>query len=332
MSHKPRRSIATLATACGHAGEQAITPAAAEKPQLATAYTLPSDRAYPESITVDAKTGATYVSSYLTGEVFRAAPNTDAAEIFLPAGAEGRNTANGVKVDPAGRLWVIDSTKGVAVYDTSTRALLAQFAATGTDRFFVNDLVFTPDGTAYLTDSVRPVLYRVTPAQFDTARANGGHGDLIAAFDLGSALAPHAPDAYNLNGVVADAAGRYLLVVDMTGGDLYRVSLAPGDNAPIRRVTLRGDDLKGTDGMELRGETLWAAQNSANAISRWHIGDDGASATEEQRFTDPGLAIPTSLVHRGDELLVAASQFDKGGPFGPGTPNRPFRVLKVSGI
>ncbi|MEJ8642646.1 hypothetical protein WKI68_17065 [Streptomyces sp. MS1.HAVA.3] len=47
--------------------------------------------------------------------------------MFLPSGTDGRRTANGLRVDPLGRLWVTDSTTGVAVYDTATGARLAHF-------------------------------------------------------------------------------------------------------------------------------------------------------------------------------------------------------------
>ncbi|WP_242438958.1 hypothetical protein [Streptomyces sp. CB00455] len=82
-------------------------------------------------------------------------------------------------MDGHGRLWVTDSTAGVAVYDTATGGRLARFEAPGAPSgHFVNDLTLTPDGTAYLTDSVRGVVYRVTPAQL--AR-------VVAIFEPGSA-------------------------------------------------------------------------------------------------------------------------------------------------
>ena len=38
----------------------------------------------------------------------------------------------------------------------------------------VNDVTLTPDGSAYLTDSTRGVIYRVTPGQLAHARTHGG--------------------------------------------------------------------------------------------------------------------------------------------------------------
>ncbi|MFI9510815.1 SMP-30/gluconolactonase/LRE family protein [Nocardia sp. NPDC052566] len=337
MSHLFRRRVPTVAVSLALAAVTAVAcgksdePAAPSGPRITSAYALPDDRAYPEGIAADPRTGDTYVGSYTNGAVYRAARGAQRAEVFLPAGADGRKTANGLRVDQAGRLWVIDSTKGVTVYDIATRAALARFEITGTAAHFVNDLAITPDGTAYLTDSMRGVVYRVTPAQVTDAQANGGRADLTVAVDLNPSLAAHGPDAITLNGIVADAAGRYLLVVDMTAGELHRIALNPADPAPIRKVTLRGGDVKHGDGLELNGDTLWVVQNTANTIARWRLTDDYTTATLETTLTNESLSIPTTLTHADNHLLVVASQFDKGGPMGQGTP-APFAVLAVDNL
>ncbi|MFG3255993.1 SMP-30/gluconolactonase/LRE family protein [Streptomyces sp. NPDC048172] len=299
------------------------TPASATTPTVTTAYELPGDRVYPEGIAADPRSDDVYAASWQDGTVYRMAPGHRVAERFLPAGADGRHTANGLKVDRAGRLWVTDSTTGVAVYDTRTRRLLARFDVPEPDRAtFVNDVALTPDGTAYLTDSTRAVVYRVTPAQLAHARTHGGRGTLTPRYDLGG-------EATALNGIAAAPSGRYLLTVDMESGALFRLDAA-SDTA--RPVTLRGGDLRQGDGLELRGRTLWAVHNRAHALSRWHLGDDGRTARQERRITDRRLALPTTLVRERGELLVVRSQFDKGGPMGPGTPETPFSVAAVKGL
>ncbi|MET8248169.1 SMP-30/gluconolactonase/LRE family protein [Streptomyces sp. NPDC005202] len=321
-----RRTFLTTAAALAVA---ATVPAAqaATAPRITTAFALPGDRVYPEGIALDPRTGDAYVGSYTTGAVYRAAPGRRTAEVFLPAGADGRLTANGLKADRAGRLWVIDSTVGVDVYDVRGRALLARFRVPGDAPRFVNDLAIAPDGTAYLTDSTRGVVYAVTPA--DLARARGGTASLRARYDLSGVRDTQVPDAYTLNGIVADPAGRYLLVVDMTGGGLYRIDLASGT---VRQVALHGGDLKHGDGLELAHGTVWAAHNTVNTVSRWRLDAGAASARLERQVTDAALQIPTTLGRRHGRLLVVRSQFDKGGPMGPGTPETPFTVAWVAGI
>jgi hypothetical protein len=95
---------------------------------------------------------------------------------------------------------------------------------------------------------------------------------------------------------------------------------------------LNGGDLKNGDGLELAHGTLWAAQNATNTLSRWRLSPDGTSARLERRFTDTALQIPTTLARTHGRLLVVRSQFDKGGPMGPGVPEEPFTVAWVDGI
>ncbi|MEW2139773.1 superoxide dismutase [Streptomyces sp. NPDC005409] len=294
--------------ALGAAPEQA----GATDARISTAFSLPGGKVYPEGIAADPRTHTVYVGSYADGTVYRARPGRRTAEVFLPSGTDGRRTANGLQVDDRGRLWVTDSTAGVSVYDTATGARLAHFEVAGASPRFVNDLTITPDGTAYLTDSVRSVIYRVTPDQLAA-----GSGTLTEAYDLTPALRPRPAGTFTLNGIVSDRAGRYLLTVDMTGGDLYRVDLADG---AVRRVDLVGGDLKAADGLDLSPDgTLRVAHNVPNTLTRWQLSGDGTRARLVHTLTDPALQIPTTLTHTRGRTLVVRSQFDKGGPMTPST-------------
>lgn len=334
MSRTTRRcwSTTVLAAAAGLVLAGCGRPAEpAPAPRIDTAFELPGDRVYPEGVAVDEHTGDVYVGSYADGTIYRNTVGATRAEVFLPPGTDGRRTANGLRIDRAGRLWVLDSTAGAAVYDLGSRRLRARFDVPGTGDRFVNDIAFGPDGTAYLTDSRRHLIYQVTPADLDRALTGDGHGELGRAFDLASALEPHGPDAYTLNGIVTDPTGAYLLTADTTGGDLYRVALTPGPT-PIRRVNLVGGELTLADGLDLDGTTLRAAHNTDDIVSTWTLSDTGDTATRTAEYHDDALGVPTTLVHDRDRVLVVASQFDKGGPLGTGTPTDPFRVLAVTGL
>lgn len=326
----PPTTVLTLATALTTALAAVLTvgaaPARADDARISTAFVLPGGKVYPEGIATDPRTHTVYVGSYADGTVYRARAGRRTAEVFLPAGTDGRHTANGLRVDARGRLWVTDSTSGVSVYDTSSGARLAHFEVAGTGPLFVNDLTLTPDGTAYLTDSVRAVIYRVTPAQLAV-----GSGALTAAYDLTPALRPRPAGAFSLNGIVSDRAGRYLLTVDMTEGDLYRVDLATG---AVRRVALTGGDMKAADGLDLSPDgTLRVAHNVSNTLTRWQLSPDGTRARLVRTITDPSLQIPTTLAHTRGRTLVVRSQFDKGGPMTPstGTPTT-FTIASVRGL
>lgn len=293
---------------------------------ISTAFTLPGTQVFPEGIAADPRTGTVYVGSYKDGTVYRARSGGRAAEVFLPAGTDGRHTANGLRVDGHGRLWVTDSTSGVSVYDTRTGARTAHFEIPGSGPRFLNDLAVTPDGTAYLTDSVRAVVYRVTPEQLAA-----GSGPLRAAYDLSGRLTPSPAGSFSLNGITADPAGRFLLTVDMTAGDLYRIDPVSGE---VSRVALTGGDLKTADGLDLApGGVLRAAQNTRNTLSRWQVSADGTRARLVRTVTDPSLQIPTTLVRVPGRTLVVRSQFDKDGGVLPstGAPTE-FTVASVRGF
>uniref|UniRef100_A0AAU2JTK0 SMP-30/gluconolactonase/LRE family protein n=1 Tax=Streptomyces sp. NBC_00049 TaxID=2903617 RepID=A0AAU2JTK0_9ACTN len=314
------------ATAGAHVTAGAHATARATDSRISTAFSIPGAKVYPEGIAADARTGTVYVGSYADGTVYRARPGRPEADVFLPSGTDGRHTANGLRVDARGRLWVTDSTSGVSVYETATGTRLARFEVASAGPRFVNDLTITPDGTAYLSDSVRNVIYRVTPAQL----AAGG-GSLTEAYDLTAALRPRPEGTFALNGIVSDRAGRYLLTVDMTMGDLLRVDLATG---AVRRVALTGGDLKAGDGLDLAADgTLRVAHNTTNTLTRWRLTADGTRGRLTRTITDPSLQIPTTLTHTRGRTLVVRSQFDKGGPLTPstGTPTT-FTIAAVRGL
>lgn len=307
---------------------RAATQAQAQAPdgRISTAFTLPGAKVFPEGIAADPRTGTVYVGSYTDGTIYRARSGGRTAEVFLPSGTDGRHTANGLRVDGHGRLWVTDSTAGVSVYDTRSGARLAHFEIPGSDPRFLNDLAVTPDGTAYLTDSVRAVVYRVTPDQLAA-----GSGPLLPAYDLSGMLTPSPAGSFTLNGIAADPAGRYLLTVDMTAGELYRIDPRTG---AVSRVALTGGDLKTADGLDLApGGVLRAAQNTRNALSRWQLSADGTRARLVRTITDPSLQIPTTLAQLPGRTLVVRSQFDKdGGPMpSTGAPTA-FTVASVRGL
>ncbi|WP_234308618.1 SMP-30/gluconolactonase/LRE family protein [Streptomyces sp. NRRL F-4428] len=343
-----RRSVVVAASLAGALalGAAAPTPALALTPtttpsvavaasvahpsgdaRISTAFALPGAKVYPEGIAADPRTHTVYVGSYTDGTIYRTRRGRAEAEVFLPSGTDGRRTANGLRVDARGRLWVTDSTAGVSVYDTATGRRLAHFEVAAGSARFVNDLTLTPDGTAYLTDSSRGVIYRVTPRQLAV-----GSGVLTEAYDLTPAMRPRPAGSYSLNGITSDRAGRYLLTVDMTAGDLYRIDLRTG---AVRRVALTGGDMKAADGLDLAPDgTLRVAHNVTNTLTRWQVCADGTRARLTRTITDPSLQIPTTLARVPGHTLVVRSQFDKGGPLDPdgtGTPTA-FTVASVRGF
>lgn len=131
--------------------------------QEAARFTLPGDAVYPEGIAYDAATGDLYVGSTRTGTVYRGdADEPGELEVFLRGGQDGRTSVTGMKVDGYGRLFVAGRSTGrIFVYDTASGRLIRALAAPPAPRTLLNDVAVT-DEAAYVTDSFRPQLFRVS--------------------------------------------------------------------------------------------------------------------------------------------------------------------------
>ncbi len=137
-------------------------PAVAQMARPTLVYELPGSNVFPEGV---ATRGRSYfVTSTSTGAVFKGdvtRPNRE-AQVFLPGGADGRSTAIGIKATPDRLLVAGGDTGTLFVYNRRTGELVRRYsngvAAGGT---FLNDVALDPAGNAYVTDSLRPVLYKV---------------------------------------------------------------------------------------------------------------------------------------------------------------------------
>ncbi|MGW7443372.1 hypothetical protein [Kitasatospora sp. NPDC054795] len=116
---------------------------------------------------------------------------------------------------------------GIGAYDLDTgrRLFCTDLAAVAADGagHLANDIAIGPDGTAYVTDSFAPVVYRVAP-------------DGSAAVLLRDPRLAPAPGAYGLNGIV-HRDGR-LILGKWDDGTLWQVP--SGNPAALRRVEVAG--------------------------------------------------------------------------------------------
>ena len=112
-----------------------------------------------------------YVGSTTDGTIYRGALAGTAATPFLPGGQDGRTSAVGLKVAD-GYLFVAGGATGrFFVYDLDSGELVGSFPVDPADRrgpTFLNDVAVAPDGSVYITDSLRPVLYRIGPDDYAT--------------------------------------------------------------------------------------------------------------------------------------------------------------------
>lgn len=187
--------------------------------------------------------------------------------------------------NPALGIYALGSGETIHVID------LATVAAPG--GHIANDVVSDADGNAYVTDTLTPAIYRVTPDGTATifsddmalARANG-----IEIYD-----------------------NRYLIVATLTGPDLLRVSL---DDPPV--VTPIVVDLPGGgDGIVFTANGDLAVVGSAGGtgvVHRLRSDDDWASAQMVGVWNTAqlGFGIPTTAAMRGaDVYVIFAHLFDE---------------------
>src|SRR5262245_5292772 len=173
--------------------------------QSARVHELPGPTAFPESIGVDDRTGTFFTGSVVDGTVFRGTLARRRADVFLPAGTDGRTAVAAVKVDDSGRIWLADACNGRVPVYSQTGRLTHSFLLRGPGTPTVNDLAFS-HGETCVTDSSRPVLYRLSQAAAD----DPGTTAVNPWLPVSPAVIYHAgtgPLGVNLNGIVASADG-----------------------------------------------------------------------------------------------------------------------------
>jgi sugar lactone lactonase YvrE len=271
----------------------------------------------PEGITVAAD-GTLYVSSIGGGAIFRGHVDEPHLDEWVPAGDAGRTQAAGIHVDRRGRVFVaaaVGADGVLDVYDRQGRLLArreppVQPAA-------LNDLVLTRDAV-YVTDSVRQVVYRAVLRGREI-------GELEEWLDL-NPHSPAPPDDRFLNGIVAGAGRRVLLVADLMTEVLFRVHVA---TRAVEIVDLGGAEWGG-DGMLLEGRDLYAViwddqpdGSFTQQVRAARLAPDLRSGTVVARVDHPSFLDPTTLARDRDRLLVVNSQLLHQ----PGTP--PFTVTAI---
>ncbi len=178
---------------------------------------------------------------------------------------------------------------GVGAYDLATgqRLFYVDLSAVAGDGgpHFANDLAFGPDGTAYVTDSFAPIVYRV------------GTDGSASVLVRDSRLAAPA-GAFGLNGIVRQ--GGWLVLGKYDDGTLWRVRI--DRPTELAQVAVTGDAaaLVGLDGMLRRSDgTVLGVTNRLGGNGRdaelelrsddsWHT----ARITEDHPSPDP---VPTAL-------------------------------------
>ena len=264
--------------------------------EAARRYALDDPQAFPEGVAVDAKRGLIFTGSSRNGSIYAVNAQTGAVSTFSPGGAVGRTSALGLKLDGQGRLWVAGGSTGAVSVLTPDGAPLTTLMTPPSPQSYLNDLVLGPDGSAYVTDSSRPMIWRVTP---DLKRVEPWRPLEGTPIRYGRGI--------NLNGIALSADGRALYTIQYNTGRLYRIELA---SRAIREVRLTRPLLYG-DGLLLDGHTLYVSQNRENSVTKLALSADGLSAQVAGQTSADGLFYPSTLALLEGDLIAVNSQLDR---------------------
>ncbi len=269
-------------------------------------YPLPGAQDFPEGVAYDVRKGVIYTGSAQNGTIYAIDAASGAVTKFQEGGALGRMVALGMKVDPQGRLWVAGDAQGTVSLLSPDGMTLKVLETPKSPRPYVNDLVLAPDGNAYVTDSSRPVLFRVDRNM-----------NLTAWLDLSKTPIKYGPGV-NLNGIVATPDGKYLLAVQLNTGELWRIDLR---TKAVKKVM---GGLVNGDGLLLDGQSLYVARNRSQVITKVTLSADYGSGQVVKEEPLAGLRFPATLARVGGDLVVTQAQLDRMG----GTPETPFKLTR----
>lgn len=271
------------------------------------AFTLPDREMIPEGVAYDPISRRFFVGSIHQGRIVSVDKNGKSTD-FSSAG-DGLWSVSGMTVDADRRvLWATTSSfpqfagykpsdkgrAGVFKYDLNTGKLLDRFfAPTGDGEHGLGDLTIDRSGRVYISDSISPVIYTITPK--------------------GKELETFVRDATfsSLNGITFDTSEKTLYVSDYTNG-IYKIDVLSKKLVqikPSRKVTLIG-----IDGLYFFRGDLIATQNgvSPQRVVRFSLNTAKTEVTEwraleanHRDFLEPTLGV----IVNGTFFYVANSQW-----------------------
>jgi sugar lactone lactonase YvrE len=289
-------------------------------PAITKTYALPGNQVFPEGVAWDPTSNDFFTGSTNDGTIYRGDIDSGQVTVFSAAGADGRTAAIGMKVDVAKRrLWVCGGATGsVWVYDVNSGALIRKFDTPQVASTFLNDVALAPNGDVYVTDSRRPVLFKITGS-------GAQPGQLEDFIEFENTPIVYTAGVNALNGIVVTADGANLIVVHSGAQKLYRIAVA---TKTITEINL-GGALQGGDGMVLDGQILYICERVTNTdrIVRVRLAADFDSGTIVDNFRDSTFSTPTTIAKVGNRMLVVNSQFANRGT--GLTPTLPFTITDM---
>lgn len=257
-----------------------------------------SQRLYPEGIAYSAQLDRFLVTSIPFGKIGTVGKDGSYSDLLT---APELIAAIGMKV-AGGRIFVCNSDQGrsirstpattrqtaeLLVFDLNTRQLIRRTdldaLLPASDPNFANDVTLAPDGTAYVTDSFSPVIYKVNP---------DGTASILVRDDT-----RFSSPAFGLNGIAYHPNG-YLIVANAGQGKLYKVDLQNGNTVtevgnismlPGDGITFLNGDLYvvtgGTRVAQVRSTDNWQTASILKFDATGYLGATTSVAVNNQIYT-----------------------------------------------
>jgi streptogramin lyase len=300
-------AVAMTLAACGGSNEpesQTAAPAAAPTPELPASITIGSPGLIPEGIEYDTKNNRFLVGSLSQGTVF-VVGNDGTLTPFIQD--PELKSSVGIEVDEErNRLLVANSDSAVfqgqvagqaklGIYnlDTGERIAMVDLGALGPEgakAHFANDVAVGGDGSAYVTDSMARVVFKVDPNNTASVFMPNTFANL---------------EQHMFNGIVYHPSG-YLLVAESAEGKIYAVSESdPSDYSEVKLP----EPVKGADGIvwAQNGDLLVVRNDDSLRVVALRTEDEWESATVAGNGTF-GIQGTTAAV-AGDSVYVVHPQF-----------------------
>jgi sugar lactone lactonase YvrE len=243
------------------------------------------DKSFPESVTSTAD-GTLYAGSFNLGGVVKAVPGGK-AEQFIKPGAGGSRSVLGVLADEkSGTLYVCSNDitgfgvpgpsdiKGawLKTFDLASGAPKGSFALKDS-KSLCNDIAVGSDGTAYVTDSLTPNVYSLTPG-----------GTALEVWATDPILAP-AKDGVGLDGIAFGSDGN-LYVTTYIPATLFRIAVKEGKAGAVTALK-SSRPLDHADAMRTFGDSLLLIEGNGKLDKVTIKGDVADIETIKDGFAEP---------------------------------------------
>lgn len=268
-------------------------------------YELPGESLHPEGIAYDKDSDSLFVSGAGTGEILRIDRSSGETSVFVePSGMQF--SVLGLEV-AGGQLLVAGAATGeIRSYSLADGSEV--FTASTGEGGLLNDLTVSSTGDVYVTDSYRPVLYRIAAGTQEVEEWLDFTG---TAFEYG--------DDVNANGIVITDDDEHLIIAQLATGQLWLVDIADKNVQEIAA----GETFPGADGLVLDGRTLYVIQNGADRVAVVELAEDLLSGEVTGVLSSPDFIMPATAVLVDNQLIVTNTQF---GSLGTGDAELPFRL------